>query len=54
VSSPLSYKNYINSWLHLDMFVFLKGSSYSIAERGVPQLIPVLGSHPAGDASHAI
>jgi len=29
-----------------------KGSSYSIAERGVPELIPVLGSQPAGDVSH--
>ena len=54
MSSPLSYKYYINSWLHLDMFVFLKGSPYSIAKHSVPQLIPVLGSHPAGDVSHAI
>ena len=30
----------------------LKGSPYSIAERRVPQLIPVLGSQPAGDVSH--
>ena len=29
-----------------------KGSPYSIAERRVPQLIPVLGSQPAGDVSH--
>ena len=29
-----------------------KGSSYSITEHGVPELIPVLGSQPAGDASH--
>jgi len=29
-----------------------KGSPYSITERRVPELIPVLGSHPAGDASH--
>ena len=27
-------------------------SSYSITERRVPELIPVLGSQPAGDASH--
>ena len=26
-----------------------KGSPYSIAERRVPELIPVLGSQPAGD-----
>jgi len=29
-----------------------KGSPYSIIERMVPKLIPVLGSHPAGDVSH--
>ena len=29
-----------------------KGSQYSIAERRVPELIPVLGSQPAGDVSH--
>jgi len=29
-----------------------KGSSYSITERRFPELIPVLGSQPAGDVSH--
>jgi len=29
-----------------------KGSSYSTAERRVPELTPVLGSQPAGDVSH--
>jgi len=29
-----------------------KGSPYSITELGVPELIPVLGSQPAGDVSH--
>ena len=29
-----------------------KGSPYSTAERGVPELIPVHGSQPAGDVSH--
>jgi len=29
-----------------------KGSSYSITEHRVPELIPVLGSQPAGDVSH--
>ena len=29
-----------------------KGSPYSIAERRVSELIPVLGSQPAGDVSH--
>jgi len=29
-----------------------KGSTYSITESRVPELIPVLGSKPAGDVSH--
>ena len=29
-----------------------KGSTYSITERRVPELIPILGSQPAGDVSH--
>ena len=29
-----------------------KGCPYSIAERRVPEPIPVLGSQPAGDVSH--
>ena len=29
-----------------------KGSPHSITERWVPEVIPVLGSQPAGDASH--
>ena len=29
-----------------------KGSPYSITEHRVPELIPVLGSQPAGDMSH--
>ena len=29
-----------------------KVSPYSIAERSVPEPIPVLGSQPAGDVSH--
>ena len=29
-----------------------KGSPYSTAERRFPELIPVLGSQPAGDVSH--
>ena len=32
--------------------VHSKGSPYSTAERRVPELIPVLGSQPAGDVSH--
>jgi len=30
----------------------VKVALYSIAECSVPKLIPVLGSQPAGDASH--
>ena len=35
-------------------FVVIKGkdSPYSITKRRVPELIPVLGSQPAGDVSH--
>jgi len=29
-----------------------KGSPYSVAECRVPELIPVLGSQPAGDMNH--
>jgi len=29
-----------------------KGIPYSITEHRVPELIPVLGSQPAGDVSH--
>jgi len=29
-----------------------KGGPYSITERSVPELIPVLGSQHAGDMSH--
>jgi len=29
-----------------------KGSPYWVAERWVPELIPVLGSQPAGDVTH--
>ena len=29
-----------------------KGSPYSVAECGVPELILVIGSQPAGDLSH--
>ena len=31
---------------------YVKGSPYSITEHRVPELIPVLGSQPAGDVSH--
>jgi len=35
-----------------DGFLHKKGSPYSTTERRVPELIPVLGSQPAGDVSH--
>jgi len=31
-----------------------KGSPYSNTDRRVPELIPVLGSHPAGDVSQKL
>ena len=34
------------------LLVKCKGSPYSIAARRVPELIPVIGSQPAGDVSH--
>ena len=30
----------------------VKGSPYSITERRVPEMIPVLGNQPAGDVNH--
>jgi len=36
----------------LYQFRHSKGSPYSTAERRVPEMIPVLGSQPAGDVSH--
>ena len=32
----------------------MKGGPYSIAERRVPELIPVLDSQPAADVSHKL
>ena len=32
--------------------MYKKGSPYSNTEHRVPELIPVLGSQPAGDVSH--
>ena len=36
---------------HVGAQLLKKGSPYSITERRVPELIPVLGSQPAGDES---
>jgi len=44
--------NTIASLLHLFSIKKGKGSPYSITERRVPQMIMILGSQPAGDASH--
>ena len=38
--------------LPLLQVIIKKGSPYSITEGRVPELIPVLGSQPAGDVSH--
>jgi len=43
--------SYINA-LNRKYSTMPKGSPYSITERRVPELIPVLGSQPAGDVSH--
>jgi len=40
-----------NTGLH-SRFKKRKGSPYSITERRVPELIPILGSRPAGDVNH--
>ena len=50
VASPASHNfpNCDKSWTVKKS----KGSPYSITERRVPRLIPVLGSQPAGDVSY--
>ena len=56
--SPPTYADFpLSSCLHLFVCITVshskgKGSPCSIAERRVPELIPVLGSQPAGDVSH--
>ena len=50
------FKPMVNVWLWLSVYGSLlakkEGSPYSITERRIPELIPVLGSQPAGDVSH--
>jgi len=46
--SPTQYKTPILSTVYLST----KNSPYSINERSVPKLVPVLGSQPASDVSH--
>jgi len=44
--------NFYNRCLYCTLCKKGKGSPYSITERRVPELIPVLGSQHAGDVSH--
>jgi len=44
-----------HAWRSLQRYITIKngkGSPYSITDRRVPELIPVLGSRPAGNVSH--
>jgi len=53
-SSTIDYHSHWEVWdsYILDTVVKGKGSPYSTAKRRVPELIPVLGSQPAGNVSH--
>jgi len=53
-SSTIDYHSHWEVWdsYILDTIVKGKGSPYSTAKRRVPELIPVLGSQPAGNVSH--
>jgi len=42
----------LTSKVHVSSYLSKKGSPYSITERRVPELIPVLGSELSGDVSH--
>ena len=46
------YRTQQMSMMNLSELIKSKGSPYSTTERRVPELIPVLGSQPAGDVSH--
>jgi len=46
--SSLSTDTGLSSCRRLSLYIKGKGSPYSITERRVPELIPVLGSQPAG------
>ena len=48
----LHLKNVGDLFMRYSVHPYKKGNPYSIAERRVPELIPVLGSQPAGDVSH--
>jgi len=47
-----NFVHFIRVRLHSASSFSRNGSEYSITERRVPELIPVLGSQPAGDVSH--
>jgi len=51
-TSPPSFYNPESANALNNLNIIKKGSPYSIAERRVPELIPVFGSQPAGDVSH--
>ena len=53
--TPPTLYRHLNQWLFSEPVVTCckdQGSPYSITERMVPELIPVLGSQPAGDLNH--
>ena len=51
-SNKAQEKAWNTSWIYGLPLRNKKGSPYSITERRVPELIPVLGSQPAGDVRH--
>jgi len=60
LDSPVPQPRCTFSLVHLITISYLlkntkskgKGSPYAITEHTVPELIPILGSQPAGDTSH--
>jgi len=50
--SPRATFDHLGPCIYSVIYGGVKGSPYSITERRVPELIPVLGSQPAGDVSH--
>ena len=54
-TDKLTIDRFIHPAPHADSVnnkAIVKSSPYSITERGIPLLIPVLGNQPAGDVSH--
>jgi len=52
LSAAKQDKNDLSMFVTVRVLKKVKGSAYSITERMVPELIPVLGSQPAGHVSH--